>query len=422
MVVRLHSIYLLLVKLFGKIQILPYKVAFSCALIFLLIVVFSSTGSAAEGQWSGYVATEARLFANSPRFSSQDNHAVSAVLQPEYYYEWGGKNSFTFTPFFRLDSADSERTHFDLRELFGLWVFDDWELGAGVRKVYWGVTESQHLVDVINQTDLVEALDGEEKLGQPMINISVPRDFGTFDFFILPYFRKRTFPGKGGRLRQDIIVDSDLAEFESSAEQRHVDFAFRYSLTLNAWDVGLSHFTGTGREPLLRKGTDGSGDEVFIPVYKQINQTGLDLQWTGESILLKLEAIYRTGQGGPFGAWTGGFEYTFYAVSGTGVDIGVLAEWSRDTRDDDATTQLEDDLMAGFRLSVNDVQSTEALAGIVQDIDSDARMVFMEMSRRLGTNWKATLDAFFFLNQGSNDRVNGARDDDYVGLELAYYF
>jgi len=421
-VVMLHSIYSLLLTFSGKNQILPERAVFHGAVIFLLIVVFSPARHAVAGQWSGYAGAETRLFANPPNFPSQDNHSVSAVFQPEYYYEWGGKNSFTFTPFLRLDSADSERTHFDLRELFGLWVFNDWELGVGVRKIYWGVTESQHLVDIINQTDLVESLDGEEKLGQPMINLSVTKDFGTFDLFILPYFRKRTFPGKGGRLRQDLVVDNDLAEFESPARQGHVDFAFRYLLTLGAWDVGLSQFIGTSREPLLREGTDGSGDKVFIPVYKQIKQSGLDLQWTGESILLKLEAIYRTGQGRPYGAWTGGFEYTFYSVSATGVDIGVLAEWSHDTRGDYATTQLEDDLMAGLRFSVNDVQSTQALVGIVQDIDSEARMVFLEMSRRLGTNWKATLESYHFINQTSSDRVNGARDDDYAGLELAYYF
>ena len=93
---------------------------------------------------------------------------------------------------------DSERTHFDIRELFGLWVFERWELGVGIRKVFWGVTESQHLVDIINQTDLVDSIDGEEKLGQPMVNVSIPHEWGTVDLFILPYFRERTFPGRDG--------------------------------------------------------------------------------------------------------------------------------------------------------------------------------------------------------------------------------
>jgi len=34
-------------------------------------------------------------------------------------------------------------------------VADDWELTTGVSKVYWGVMEAVHLVDIINQTDFV---------------------------------------------------------------------------------------------------------------------------------------------------------------------------------------------------------------------------------------------------------------------------
>ena len=41
----------------------------------------------------------------------------------------------------------------------------DWSLSIGLGKVFWGVTEFNHLVDVINQTDLVEGIDGEAKLG-----------------------------------------------------------------------------------------------------------------------------------------------------------------------------------------------------------------------------------------------------------------
>ena len=73
-------------------------------------------------------------------------------------------HNLTFTPFFRLDSSDGERTHLDIRELLWQSYGDTWEVRAGLGKVFWGVTESQYLVDVINQTDLVESPDGEDRL------------------------------------------------------------------------------------------------------------------------------------------------------------------------------------------------------------------------------------------------------------------
>ena len=59
-----------------------------------------------------------------------------------------------------------------------------------------GVTESRHLVDVLNQVDGVEDIDEEDRLGQPMINISTQRDWGSVDLFVLPGFRERTFAGQ----------------------------------------------------------------------------------------------------------------------------------------------------------------------------------------------------------------------------------
>ncbi len=105
---------------------------------------------------------------------------ISLAAQPEYYRAWDdGRQNFTFVPFLRWDQSDSERSHVDIRELTWLRAADNWELRVGIRKLFWGVTESQHLVDIINQTDLVEAPDGEEKLGQPMLNLALIRDWGT---------------------------------------------------------------------------------------------------------------------------------------------------------------------------------------------------------------------------------------------------
>lgn len=393
-------------------------------IIFILFVAIALIfpERAVGGELSGYVALEGRFFPHEPLFSDQRYHNGSAVVQPEYYHEWEGGSSFTMVPFFRLDSADPERTHFDLRELFFLWVPEDFELGVGIRKFFWGVTESQHLVDIINQTDLVEFPDAEDKLGQPMINLSVPRDWGTVDLFLMPYFRERTFPGEKGRLRTPLVVDTDEVVYESGAEEYHPDLAIRYSHTLGDWDLGLSHFQGTSREPTLLTSTNDSGAPVLIPFYEQISQTGLDLQWVVEEWLWKLETIHRAGQGNDFFAWTGGFEYTFTGVAGSRMDLGMISEWLRDTRGDSSTTPFENDIMAGLRLAVNDIASTELLLGLIQGLDSPARLVRLEASRRMGDRFKLELEANLFSQQERGDLFYSLRDDDFIQSTLLYYF
>ena len=74
-----------------------------------------------------------------------------------------GKN-FALEVFARADENDEERNHFDIAELYWTLPSDEWELLIGINKVFWGVTESAHLVDIINQTDQVESFTGEEKL------------------------------------------------------------------------------------------------------------------------------------------------------------------------------------------------------------------------------------------------------------------
>ena len=371
---------------------------------------------------SGYVSAEGRFFFNDPASSQQERDNGSFAFQPEYYHEWEDGSAFLFVPFGRLDSADSERTHFDIRELNYLRVSDDLELRLGVGKVFWGVTEFVHLVDIVNQMDLVENFDEEEKLGQPMVHVSAPRDWGVLDLFLLPFFRERTFPGRKGRLRSALVVDTDHPVYESDSEEHHVDFAARYSNTIGDWDFGIYHFVGTGREPTLLPRVDRKGRAFFTPFYEQINQTGLDVQLVTGQWLWKLESLYRTGQGDGFFASVGGCEYSLVGVAETGMDLGLIGEYAYDDRGDNATTAYENDAMFGLRLAVNDADGTELLAGLIQDLDSPARALSIEASRRFGSNWKLSLQAWGFLDSAADDLLFNVRDDDFLGVELAYYF
>jgi hypothetical protein len=384
------------------------------------ILIFLISVQTQAGEFSGYIEGETRYFSESPLSADQyDDFNFSLSVKPEYHHQWDdGRQSFSFIPFARIDQHDSKRSHFDIRELSWIKAAETWELRAGIRKVFWGVTESQHLVDVINQTDLVEHLDGEEKLGQPMINLALIRDWGTLDFFILPYFRERTFPGKQGRLLNGgIPIAVDQARYESSAEEYHVDWAIRFEKTIENWDIGISYFDGTNRDPrlLMEKG-------VLIPFYEQIQQTGLDLQLTQDSTLWKLELISRNESAGSYTALTGGFEYTFVGIFDSDADLGIITEYLFDDRQDNALTPFANDLMFGMRLTLNDEQSTELLAGSIVDLDNQSSMFLLEASRRLGNNWKLSLESYIYSNIEVNDLTYGFRNDDFVQFTLAWYF
>ena len=382
---------------------------------------------------SGRIELEPRGFTRSPAHPGQNRHGLSLAVQPELYHELDdGEQSLLFSPFLRLDTADDERTHFDVRELQYQRVFDAAELRVGIGRVFWGVTESYHLVDVINQTDLVENIDREDKLGQPLVNLTLIRDWGVVDLFVLPGFRERTFPGREGRLRSEPFIDTERATYESGAGRQRIDYAIRWSQTVGDFDIGVAHFHGTSREPrLLPECEDGRSalstpcnpfTIVLAPRYEVVNRTSLDLQATRDAMLWKLEALHESGQGDTWFAWVAGFEYSWFGINESGMDLGLLVEHLFDDRGANAPHPLEDDVFAGLRLALNDENDTALLAGAIVDMEGDATNLTLEASRRVGDDWKVELETRIWTGVANDDPMAPLRDDDYLQLTLSRYF
>ena len=392
------------------------------AAVFLLLAM--AAPMAAQPSLSGFVALDVQNFLHPPSYPQQETHRVlpSLLLQPEFYYDWPN-DSLTVVPMARLDSSDDRRQHFDLRELHWLHAAPNWDLLVGIGKVFWGVTEARNLVDVINQTDQVEDLDGDDKLGQPMVRLALIQDWGTLTFFAMPYFRERTFRGVKGRLRAGLEINTDNPQFESSLEEWHPDLAARWSHALGDWDVALGYFRGTSREPRFTLDIADGGQPHLVPVYDQMDQVGLDLQWTVEAWLWKLEAISRWGHGEHFSAVAAGFEYSFFSLFDTALDLGVVAEYLYDDRSAMApATPFDNDLFIGGRLAFNDVGDTSILAGVIIDDQSGSMLATVEASRRLGDRWTIEIESLSFFDVPPTGLLYDVRRDNYVQVRLSRFF
>jgi len=380
---------------------------------------------------SGYVEVEGRGFTQSSFSPEPKDWTVSFALEPllEYVSD-SGDSQVMFRPFGRFDVNDKGRSHFDIRELNWTGTADRWQVTVGIDTVFWGVTEASHLVDIINQNDNLEDIDQEDKLGQPMISASYDSSFGVFSAYVMTYFREMRFPGANGRLRMPLLVDYTQTQYESASGKWRPDFAVRWTHVIGNIDVGLYHFKGTSREPELILGTDVNNNAILIPRYNLIDQTGLDLQGTFDDVLIKFEAIRRSGNlsGQTSGirqdywAMTGGIEYSFYGIGGGDSDIGLLAEYLYDDRGPQATTAFEDDLFLGMRWAANDIDSTQLLVGAIFDLDTSAKFINVEGSRRIGDDWKITLDARFFMGVPVRDPIYPLSRDDFFQIRLARYF
>ena len=403
----------------------------------------------AHAAFRGELGLEGQAWAQEGA-QGQDTANASVRIRPEWWHE-DDNDLFVLALFARADAMDEERTHADVRDASWLRRLGrQAELRVGVRQVFWGVTEGTHLVDIVNQTDSVDSLDGEQKLGQPMVNFSVERGAHTLDLFALAGARERTFPGTDGRLRLPLVVDEDLATFESANGQERVDAAARYQYNDHGIRLGLSLFGGTAREPELRPVVDPAQIvfagpvpvgfapgyvPVLAPYYPVIAQAGIDLQYTAGDWLWKLEAIERVGQQDAYAAADIGVEYTLVGVLGTPADLGWLAEYLMDERDDAATTPFEHDVLVGARLAFNDAASSELLASLIVDHESHEQLWSLEGSRRFGDDLKLSVEARVFANTpppqdpftflfapDTTHKLRPLADDDFIRLELTWFF
>ena len=393
-------------------------------LLFLLppLVFFSLKIHAVELQ--GKLGAEAIIFTDEAKYSPQKNQYLSGVIEPEFFHAINDNQELKAKLFYRYDIDSTSRTHADVRELMLNHYEDEWELNLGIGKVFWGKTESRHLVDVINQVDWAESLDDEERLGQPMVQVKLIKDWGVLDLFVLPYFREVDYLSKEGRPRINPVVQNEEALFQNKSKQRHVDIAGRWSQTFDDLDIGISAFVGTQRTPLF-KPDFSTGELRLTPVYVQTAQIGVDAQYIYEDFLLKAEGLARESHHIDYSkhqsfAGVVGLEYTLVGVFDTVYDVGLIVEYLHD--DWEAITPFQNDLMTGVRFVMNDTQSTELLVGAITDLEDRSQFWSLEASRRIGDNWKAEVLARAVASVDDKNTISAYKQDNLFSFRLYYYF
>jgi len=391
-----------------------------------IVVSALLTGTAAvsqEVEVSGYVGVELNYFPDDGLYPGQLTDTQSSlVIAPNLRWASGNRDTrINIDIFGRLDAQDDARTHFDLREAFVQQSFGSTDILFGVNKTFWGVTESRHLVDIINQVDQLEYTDDNARLGQPMIAVSTDQDWGSLTAYVMTGFREVQYPGDDGRLRFGLPVDTGATVWSDSAENWAPDYALRYSNSFGSVDLGLSAFYGTSREPVL---TPNGGGTALVPYYGRIWQAGIDAQFTGDAILLKLEAIARGSEDfDTFAAAVAGFEYTVYQVAGSNGDLGIIGEYQYDDRGTGAPLTIsQNDVFAGLRWAANDTQDTSLLIGAVVDLDDDSTAIRAEFERRLKIGAVLKIQAQALADLDPTNPFYGFRQDNYVSVGLEKHF
>tara|TARA_B100001063_G_scaffold22418_1_gene17087 strand:- start:163 stop:1311 length:1149 start_codon:yes stop_codon:yes gene_type:complete len=293
-------------------------------------------------------------------------------------------------------------------------TFGEIDAYFGYRHTFWGVAESRNIVDLINQQDMAAGISPDNKLGAPSISFETYLGSGDFQYWYMPRFRERTFnetdahPGFG--------LPVFPAEFAHSKGVEAIDQALRYGNSSGDVDFAFSLFDGTAREPFI---VVDSAERGIVPFYERMRSVGLELQYTGESILYKLEGL--TGAQGDenFNAAVLGAERTVYSILDTPWDMGLIVEYQYDDR---VQAQIERLFVSGVRLTSNDEFDTSLLVLYTVDDDLSQSIFGLEASRRLRNGMTLGFNYLLYQSDEQQLPLYSLIDDSELSLTLGYYF
>jgi hypothetical protein len=364
--------------------------------------------------WHGYMGADFRFFHDDALYKDQKSKYFSAIFKPEAFFESkNARHQIHFIGFARLDQHDHKRTHVDIRDLYWRYFKTNWEFSVGVKTVAWGKTESNHLIDIINQYDLLEGRASENKLGQPMLQFVYAPEWITFEILATTYSRDIQFPGIHGRLQPGLTAGKPTFEKENA---RYLpDAALRVAKNAGNFEVALSNFYGTNRLPVFN-----FLDNTYIPYYEEINQTGLELQLLTNSFVWKGEFVNVISHRRTIQAFTIGCEYNLSLRSGQ--ELKWMLEYTYDERGEEQISGINNDLFAGVNLNFNDRQSSNVSVSGFYDFDFETTLLRAQAKRRVGGAWMVKVAYTGILKTAEGDFYHLIRNDSYLELGILNYF
>jgi hypothetical protein len=366
----------------------------------------------------GFFGVEGRTFGQSPAASGQVHQGFSFVAQPEFSYQSANRRHRINATLFGRFSVEPGFGSADIRELNWQYQGDRWSLLAGMNRVFWGATESRHLIDIVNQADLRESFAGDVKLGQLMVAGTLQQSWGAIELYALPQFRPRAFPESPDRPRLQLpLTDAEVADGSP------VDWAARASVSRGDIDVHAYYFRGVNREPDLVPVFDGAGPPIALkPVYLHIGQIGADVQYARGAWLFKGELMHRDRPDVQYLAGVGGFEYGINRVLGGVSDLTLLGEYQFDNEPpSEWPAAARRGVYGGLRLALNDKASSELKAGAIHDLRSHSWLFRAEFNRRLSDQWGLYLGYYGLGNVGRSPALADYYRDSHLTITLRRY-
>jgi len=382
-----------------------------------LAVLFPLIMIAGEFEHKGNIGFEAQYLHHD--IDGKRDNALAFRMEVEAKKELGD-GLFVVKVKKLFDLEDEERRYIDFNDLYYQHNFEDSDILIGRNTRFWGALEFYNLTDVFNTKDFLDdPFDYDSKLGAWNIAYTkylenseislivklheekqqMQDSESVNNFFPLPYHDKLL-------TQKDENRPTFYLKYSGSGEEVQVDYGVVYQ---NGYDAQ--------RYITMEEGKLQQNAYIVNKVM------GYATYILGDTIV-KTELAYalsdedKVSDYVEFGV---GFEHTLYGFWER-KDLGLLSEYYRyEAKDDDKMDIARffgDDLTLGFRLSMNDLSSSEVLGGLDIDLDTQEKIFFVEYDTRVFEKYKLKT-SYQHLAPEDGSLFH---ELDRVKLEFGYYF
>lgn len=387
------------------------------SMCFCLLALVTASASVSAQALKGFVSYDSVLY-NSNEAGGKSVSRFSGQI--ETTFRLNDKLTFQTRLFETYNPEDSDGNYVDPTIAKLSYSQDNWTIFAGYDIVYWGVVESQKIVNIINQRDQLRTIEGTFPLGQPMIGAVFNGLATRVEAYVLPKFIPLNFGSNRRRLGLTLPVDDEAELYEDTDAESHVDFALRVSGASGDLEYGAFVFDGTLRQPDFKLNTAA---KTLQPYYRQGIQYGVELQYTTNATLFKFEGRQTNPDTqASYQNVVYGIEHVIGAPFGTRNELVLYLEHNWDSRGELAPNVFQNDLFVGARLNISNGLGTSIRVGGYYDLDYQSVFASALVETRLTDS--LSLQARAYLVDASNpaDTLTGGRNLDQLALSLKWSF
>jgi len=371
----------------------------------LVSLIWLAHFSKAEVHSKGEVALETRVFENDGNPQSIDNaFALKARLEASYKHKISNKKlKEKLRLLGRVDRQDSERRHFIVEEAWVDIKGYPLRIRAGSQMLNWTATEAFHPADIINSRNLDSNIENQEKIGEPMISMTLKFEGGNLTAYYMPIYITPINTSPSSRLsifdpgtQTDRLVRIGIDGEEDKDEFGH-QWALKYSRTIDQTDFslyGVEHLDRHQPTAVI----DPSNLKV-VPIYQYVVQFGTTVTHIVDSVILKMEYAHRiypspknktyflqSIEKKDFSQLALGLEYGWSNKNFTETTLLIEAQTILGLRKTKraSTSFFQRDMLLGLRHAFNDDMGKELFFSIIFDIERSKEYLFnLSYSQRL---------------------------------------